>query len=114
MHQFSEHHINCLSINRPGLPSKISPRLFVVVVLVRLEIPHLLRDNLSYSFTQLLVFLNTFILVNSAHELARLVTGFPVRDFLKPCSVGRPLLKVLMATSSKSPSYLIVHLLVSV
>ena len=30
-----------------------------------------------------------------------LVTGLPVKDFLKPCSVGRPLLKVLMATSSK-------------
>ena len=34
----------------------------------------------------------------------RLATGFPVRDFLKPCSVGRSLLKVLMATSSKLPS----------
>ena len=31
------------------------------------------------------------------------MTGFPVRDFLKPCSVGIPLLKVLMATSSKLP-----------
>ena len=30
-----------------------------------------------------------------------LVTDLPVKDFLKPCSVGRPLLKVLMATSSK-------------
>ena len=28
----------------------------------------------------------------------RLVTGLPVRDFLKPCSDGRPTLKVLMAT----------------
>ena len=34
----------------------------------------------------------------------RLVTSFPMRDFLKLCSVGRPLLKVLMATSSKLPS----------
>ena len=33
-----------------------------------------------------------------------LVTGLPVKDFLKPCSVGRPLLKVLMATSSKFSS----------
>ena len=32
-----------------------------------------------------------------------LVIGLPVRDFLKPCSVGRPTLKVLMATSLKSP-----------
>ena len=34
----------------------------------------------------------------------RLVTGFPIRDFLKPCSARRLLLKVLMATSSKLPS----------
>ena len=33
-----------------------------------------------------------------------LVTGLPVRDFLRPCLAGRPILKVLMAMSSKSPS----------
>ena len=33
-----------------------------------------------------------------------LVTSLPVKDFLKLCSVGKPTLKVLMATSSKSPS----------
>ena len=33
-----------------------------------------------------------------------LLTGFLVKDFLKSCSVGTPTLKVLMATSSKSPS----------
>ena len=30
------------------------------------------------------------------------MTSIPVRDFLKPCSAGRPTLKVLKATSSKS------------
>ena len=30
--------------------------------------------------------------------------GFPVKNFLRPCLFGRPTLKVLMATSSKSPS----------
>ena len=34
----------------------------------------------------------------------KLVTSFPIRDFLKPWVVGRPLLKVLMVTSSKLPS----------
>ena len=34
----------------------------------------------------------------------KLVTGLPVKDFLKPCSGGRPTLKVLIVTSSKSPS----------
>ena len=33
-----------------------------------------------------------------------LVTGLPIRDFLKPCLTERPTLKVLMGTSSKSPS----------
>ena len=33
-----------------------------------------------------------------------MVTSLPVRDFLKSCSGGRPTLKVLIATSSKSPS----------
>ena len=33
-----------------------------------------------------------------------LVSGLPVRDFLKSCSAGRLFLKVLMATSSKLPS----------
>ena len=33
-----------------------------------------------------------------------LVTGLLVKDFLKACLVGRPLLKVLMAMSSKLPS----------
>ena len=32
-----------------------------------------------------------------------LVTGLPVKDFLSPCSLGRPTLKVLIATSSKLP-----------
>ena len=36
-----------------------------------------------------------------------LVTGFLVKDFLKPCLVGRPTLNVLMATSSKSLSILL-------
>ena len=35
------------------------------------------------------------------------MTSFSVKDFLKPCSAGRPSLKVLMATSSKSSSILL-------
>ena len=33
-----------------------------------------------------------------------LMTGLPIKDFLKPCLAGRLTLKVLMATSSKSSS----------
>ena len=32
------------------------------------------------------------------------VTGFPVKDFLKPCSAGKLSLKMLMGMSSKLPS----------
>ena len=69
MHRLSEHDINCLSIGRPRLPSKISLRL-IVIVSIRPEIPPLLRDSLGLSFPLLLVFLYPFILINLVHELA--------------------------------------------
>ena len=50
-----------------------------------------------WSFSTLL-----YLLIRSM-SWRKLVIGFPVRDFLKPCLVGRLLLKVLMATSSKLP-----------
>ena len=68
MHWFPEHYANHLSSSRPRLPSKVSSGP-VVVVSVRLEIPHILRDNVSLPFTLLLVFLDPFILVNMVHEL---------------------------------------------
>ena len=71
VHRFSEHRINHLSIGKLWLPSKVSSRS-VVIVPVRLEIPLLLRDNLSLTFPLLLVFLNPFILVNLVHELAHI------------------------------------------
>ena len=71
MHQFPEHRVSHLSIGRPLLPSKDTPRS-VVVLSVRLEIPHFLRDNLSISFPLLLVFLNPLILVNPVHTLAHI------------------------------------------
>ena len=80
MHRFSEHHINRLSISRPWLSSKVSPRL-VVVVSVQPKIPHLLRDNLNLSFSLLLVFLNPFILINSVHELAHIGDRFADQRF---------------------------------
>ena len=69
MHRFSKHNVNRLRSCRLKLPSKISPGS-VIVVMVRPEIPHLLRDNLALSFTLLLVLFNPLILVNSIHKLA--------------------------------------------
>ena len=68
VHWFSEHRINHLSISRPRLPRKVSPRS-VVIILVRPKILHLLRDNLSLTFPLLLAFFNHVILVNPVHEL---------------------------------------------
>ena len=103
MHRLPEHRVNRLSIGRPWLPSKVPPRS-VVVVSVRLEIPYLLRDNLNLSFPLLLVFLNPLVLINPVYELVHTGDRFAIRDFLKLCLAGRPTLKVLMATSLKSPS----------
>ena len=69
MHWFLEYRINSLG-GRPGLSSKLSSGP-VVIESVQLEISHLLRDNLSLSFTQLLIFLNPFILVNTFYKLVQ-------------------------------------------
>ena len=100
--RFSKHHINHLGVDRPWL-SYIIPFRPIVIVLVRPKIPHLLRDNLSLPFSLQLVVFNPFVLTLSI-SWRKLVTGLPVKDFLKPCSTGRPTLKVLKVTSSKSPS----------
>ena len=71
MYQILEHSINCLHIDKSGLPCKVSPRLVFVVKLVLLEVPPLLRDNLRFTFTQLLVFFNPFILVDPIHKLVQ-------------------------------------------
>ena len=76
MHWFSEHIVNHLRSRKPGLPGKI-PSESVIVVTVRLEIPHLLRNNLTLPLTLLLVFLDPFILIYLIHELAYTGGGFP-------------------------------------
>ena len=69
MYWFSEHSTNNLCVGCSGLPYEISPQV-VAIILVRLEIPPLLRDNLLLSLTLQLVFLYSFILVDLIHQLA--------------------------------------------
>ena len=76
MYWFSEHRVNHLSIGGPRLPNIVSLRL-VIVVTIRLEIPPLLRDNLSLPLALLLVFLNPLILISSVHELMYTASKFP-------------------------------------
>ena len=71
MHWISEHNIDCQHVGRSGLPCKVSPRSVVVIKSVQPEVPSLLKDNLCFTFTQLLVLFNSFILVDPVHELAQ-------------------------------------------
>ena len=71
MYWILEHSINYLRVGRSRLPCKVSPRSIVVIKSVQPEVPPLLRDNLCFTFTQLLVFFNPFILVDLVHELAQ-------------------------------------------
>ena len=67
MHWFLEHSVNHLRDRRSRLSSKI-PLGSVIVVFVRLEIPPLLRDNLTLRFAFLLVFLDLLVLINAIHK----------------------------------------------
>ena len=69
MYWFSEHSTDSLCVGCSGLPYEISSRA-VTVILVRPEIPPLLRDNLLLSLSLQLVFLCPLILVNPIHQLA--------------------------------------------
>ena len=71
MYRISEHSMYYLCVDRPGLPCKVSPRLVIVIKSVRPEVPTLPKDNLRFTFSQLLVFFNPFILVDPVHELAQ-------------------------------------------
>jgi len=71
MHWISEHSIDCLHIGRSGLPYKVSLRSVAFIKSFRLEVPPLLRDNLCFTFAQLLVFFNPFILVDPVHKLVQ-------------------------------------------
>ena len=71
MYQVSKHSMYCLRVGGLGLPCKVSPWSIVVVESARQEIPSLLKENFRVTFSQLLVFFNPFILVDSVHELAQ-------------------------------------------
>ena len=48
----------------------ILSRPATVVKSVRPEVPPLLRDNLRFAFSRLLVFFDSLVLVDSVHDLA--------------------------------------------
>jgi len=71
MYRISEHNINYLRVGELELPCKVSPRSIVVIKSIRPEVPPLLRDNLCFTFSQLLVLFDPFILVDPVHKLAQ-------------------------------------------
>ena len=101
MNRFLEHYINNLRTEVPSMSSKI-PSRSVLIISLRPKISLVRRSNFFLPLPLLLILLNLLVLVNAIHKL--LHVGFIVKDFLNLCSVGRPTLNVLMATSSKSPS----------
>ena len=64
--RFSKHCINYWGNNLPY----IIPSQPIVIIPVRPEIPHLLRDNLNLTFPLLLVFLSPLVFINPVYELA--------------------------------------------
>ena len=76
MYWFLEHSIHHLRSCRFRSPSKI-PSSPVIVIAVRPEIPHLLRDNFTFPLVLLLALFNFFILVDSIHQQAYTRNRFP-------------------------------------
>jgi len=76
MYWLLEQRVHHLRSCRPRLPSKI-PSGSVIVVMVRSEIPSILKDNLALSLALLLVLFNPLILINLIYELAYTNNRFP-------------------------------------
>ena len=68
MHWFSEYNPYVLRIGYLRLPCEVSPWA-TIGVSVRPEIPHLLRDNLLFSFALHLVFFYSLVLIDLIHQL---------------------------------------------
>ena len=112
-HWFSEHSINCLRVGSSELPSKVFP-LSVIIVSIRPEIPLLLRDNLSLTFTLLLVFINSFILVNLIHELTYTGDRFTGQGFPQTMLSWKADLKSTDSHINEFTVHLVVYLSVPV
>ena len=68
MYRLLEHSANYLGSSRPRVPSKISPRLTIIVPL-RPKIYSVLNNYLGLPLFLLLVPLYPFVLINTIHEL---------------------------------------------
>ena len=113
MHWFSEHSVNHLRSRRSKLSRKI-PSGFVIVVSIRLEIPSLLRDNLTLPLALLLVFLDPLIHINVIHKLTNTLYWLLGQGFSQIMLSGQFDLEYPYSHIIKIPINLIKNLLVPV
>ena len=101
MHWFPKHCANHLWSTWPWLPSK---SLWGRLLLYLSNLKSFLSWGITLAFHFLCCWYSSTCLYSSIRSISQhtLLIGFLVNDFLKSCLVGRPTLKVLMATSSKS------------
>ena len=87
----------------PNCPAK---SLQGLLLLYLVDLKSLISRGITLPFPLPCYWSSSTRLYSSIQFISRrtLLTSFLVRDFLKSCSVGRPTLKILIATSSKSPS----------
>ena len=68
MHQFSKYSVNHLGVGRSYRSNIIFSRSSGIES-VQPEISPLLRDNLRFTFSLLLIFLNSLVFINPVHNL---------------------------------------------
>ena len=73
--------MDCLRIGGSRLLRVVSSRSIVVVESIRPKVPPLLRDNLRFTLTHLLVLFDPPVLIDSVHELAQAGDRFPRQGF---------------------------------
>ena len=87
-------------------PDCLAKSLWGLLLLYLFDLKFLLSWGITLAFPFLCCWFSSTCMYSSIRSInwRTLLTGFLVKDFLKSCSADRPTLKVLTATSSKSPS----------
>ena len=80
MHRFSKYSVNHVGVGRSCWFDIVFPRSNGIES-VRPEIPHLLRENLHFTFSLLLIFLNPLVFINPIHKLAHTGNKFANQGF---------------------------------
>ena len=112
MYWFSEYGVDSLCIGCSGLPYKVPPRA-VATILVRLEIPSLLRDNLLFSSSLQLVFLHSLVLIDPIYQLTHTGGRFASQGFLQAMLGWEVAFEGVDGDVNKVAIHFIIHLPIS-